>query len=151
MSDQDGGELDYQTVRQRVVRRFKKRALFYADLVFWLLFTIATQSRPYDLYARIAVIPVILWFLALIVHFIYAYELWSRMIDRSTRREMERLQRLGYRVDPLRRVQSDEAPQGAKLKRQQVARLSDDGEIVYEDEPARQTARSRQDDGDGRA
>jgi hypothetical protein len=89
--------------------------------------------------------------LALIVHFIYAYELWSRMIDRSTRREMERLQRLGYRVDPLRRVQSDEAPQGAKLKRQQVARLSDDGEIAYEDEPARQTARSRQDDGDGRA
>jgi hypothetical protein len=142
MSDQDGGELDYQTIRQRVVRRFKKRALFYADLTFWMLFTIATQSRPYDLYARIAVIPVILWFLALIVHFIYAYELWSRMIDRSTRREMERLHQQGYQVA---------SPQGTKLKRQQVARLSDDGEIVYDDEPARQAARSRQDDGNGRA
>jgi uncharacterized membrane protein len=142
MSDQDGGELDYQTVRQRVVRRLKKRALFYADLVFWMLFTIGTQSRPNDFYARMAVIPVILWFLVLVVHFVYAFEIWSRMIERSTQREIERLQQQGHRVVSSR---------DAKLKRQQVARLSDDGEIVYEDEPARQAARSRQTDGDGRA
>jgi hypothetical protein len=64
------------------------------------------------------------------------------MIERSTQREIERLQQQGYRVA---------SPQGAKLKRQQVARLSDDGEIVYEDEPARQAARSRHHDGNGRA
>jgi hypothetical protein len=108
-----------------------------------MLFTIVTQYHyQYSLAARIAVIPVMLWFLALAVHFVYAFDIWSRMIDRSTQREMERLQRQGYRVA---------SPQGAKSKRQQVARLSDDGEIVYEDEPALQAARSRQGDGNGRA
>ncbi len=141
MFDQDGRELDYQTVRQRVVRRLKKRALFYADLVFWMLFTIGTQSRPNDFYARMAVIPVILWFLVLVVHFVYAFEIWSGLIERSTRREMERLQRQGYQVAP---------PQDAKLKRQPVAHLSDDGEIVYEDEPVPRTARSRRADRDDR-
>ena len=142
MFDQDGGELDYQTVRQRVVRRFIKRALFYADLAFWLLFLMATQHHPVEPVARIAVIPVILWFLALVVHFVYAYDIWGQMIERSTRREMERLQRQGYQVTP---------PQGVKQKRQSAARLSDAGEIVYDDEPPRQAARSRQNRDDGRA
>jgi hypothetical protein len=55
---------------------------------------------------------------------------------------MERLQQEGYRMP---------SPQGTKSKRQQVARLSDDGEIVYEDEPALKTARSRRNKGEGRA
>jgi hypothetical protein len=142
MSDQDGQELDYQTIRQRVVRRFRKRALFFADFAVWMLFTIVTQHNQYDLVARIAIVPVMLWLLGLVAHFVYAFDIWSRMIDRSTQREMERLQRMGYRVA---------SPQGAKLKRQPVAHLSDDGEIAYEDEPARQAARSRQDSDNGRA
>ena len=38
MSDQEIQELDYQTVRRRVVKRFIKRLVFAADVLLWLLF-----------------------------------------------------------------------------------------------------------------
>ena len=38
MSDQEVQELDYQTVRRRVVRRFIKRLLFAANAVLWLVY-----------------------------------------------------------------------------------------------------------------
>jgi hypothetical protein len=155
MSDQDGHELDYQTIRQRIVKRFRKRVVFVVNALLWVLFMALAQDYnnigPGRVHGEFNPVVGAIWFLGLVVHFIYAFDIWSRMIERSTQREMERLQRMGYRVAPPRGVQSDAAPQAIKLKRQQVARLSDDGEIVYDDEPARKTGRSRQNNGDGRA
>ena len=139
MPDQDGRELDYQTIRQGVVRRLRKRILFFAHASLWAFFLTLTQRYFSPDASRFIAV---MWLLVLIVHFIYAFDIWSRIVERSTQGEMERLQKQGYRVA---------SSQGAKLKRQQVARLSDDGEIVYEDEPALKTARSGQDDVGGRA
>ena len=131
MSDQEIQELDYQTVRRRVVRRFIKRLLFAANALLWLAY-IASEG-PYFYHGELG--GVITWLLLLIVHFVYAFEIWGRIVDRMTQREIENLQRKGYRVTPPIYPSSREAPQRTKQKREQVARLSDDGEIVYEEPP----------------
>ncbi len=140
MSDQDVPEVDYQTVRRRVVRRFFKRLLFAVDGLLWLLFTLINFRSGYSFYESGDATFAFFWFLLLIVHFAYAFEIWSRIIDRMTQREIENLQRKGYRVvsppsAPPRKLRlNDQFPSG-KQKREPLARLSDDGEIVYE-EPA---------------
>ncbi len=149
MSDQDGRELDYQTVRQRVVRRFIKRLLFAINVFLWLCALLA-GAFVHDLGGGF------FWFLLLVIHFVYAFDIWSGIMDRMTQREIENLQRKGYRVTPpsykpSNRLRINPDFMGGKQKREQVARLSDDGEIVYEDEPALKTARSGQDGVEGRA
>ncbi len=131
MSDQNVQELDYQTVRRRVVRRFIRRLLFALDVLLWL---IALANSPiHDTGAIFA------WFVLLIIHFVYAFEIWSRIVDRMTQREIENLQRKGYRVASP--IYPEVKKTAAKAKREAVARLSDDGEIVYEEEPPRASAR----------
>ncbi len=134
MSNQDVQELDYQTVRQRVVRRVIKRALFGANLVLWVI--ALTHDNPAS--ARDDGV-LVLWMMLLIVHFVYAFEIWNRIVDRMTQREIENLQRKGYRVaSPVYPVDKKAA---VKAKRESIARQADDGEIVYEEEPPRASAR----------
>ncbi len=128
MSDQNYQELDYQTVRRRVARRFVKRLLFAANAVLWLIF-LAGGEFVRDIGVAI------FWLLLLAVHFVYAFEIWSRIVDGMTQREIESLQRKGYHVTPPIDPAAKKAAENAKLKREQVARLADDGEIVYDESP----------------
>ena len=86
------------------------------------------------------------WFFLLVVHFVYAFEIWSRIVDRMTQHEIETLQRKGYRVTPSAYAPSQKAAQGVKQKREQVARLSDDGEIIYEEPPRAPSRQGKRND-----
>ena len=104
MSEPEGLELDYQTIRRRIVNRLIKRFLFVVNALIWLI-TGWTHLIPVDQKS-----PVVwaAWFLVLVVQFFFAFDIWSGLVERFTRREVERLQRLGYHIAPA---------EGAKLKR----------------------------------
>jgi hypothetical protein len=118
MTDQ---EFDYRSVRRRVIRRLFVRGLFWANFALFVVHYFI--SIRWGLYASWITVT---WGLFLAIHFTLAFNIIGRLVDRATRREIERLRRQGYTVaDP---------EVGSKLKRNQVARLVDDGEVVFEDE-----------------
>jgi hypothetical protein len=107
----------YQAVRRRVVRRFRRRALFWLHLIGYLA-----------LYAHVmSVMPwhgalVQVWLLVLSVHAVFAFELpsriraaWDGMIERMVQRELHK------------------SAADGKRKREALA-LGDDGELVPLDE-----------------
>src|SRR5512143_3967510 len=109
MSDQ---EIDYKTVRRRVVRRFIKRLLFTINVFLWLCALLAGAfARDFG--------GATFWFMLLIVHFVYAFDIWSGIVDRMTQREIEHLQRQGYRVKPpIIDTSARKVSQGGKQKRE---------------------------------
>jgi hypothetical protein len=112
--------LDYRSVRRRVIRRLFVRGLFYANCALFLLHVLTNHNSAMGGGFSL------LWLMFLIGHFLLAFNIIGRLLDGATEREIERLRRQGYTVaDP---------GVGSKLKRDQVARLVDDGEIVFEDE-----------------
>ncbi|MCC7210045.1 MAG: hypothetical protein IT323_22265, partial [Anaerolineae bacterium] len=79
----------------------------------------------------------LVWFVIVVIHGAYAlYDLWpfrlvSDLLHRQMDREAERLRAQGYTVI---------APAGTLEKPKRAARLADDGEIAYEDEPYSENA-----------
>ena len=115
-------EIDYRSVRRRVKLRLVNRVLFFVHLFFFF----AGVTAPY------AGGLVVIWLPLLIGHFIWAFNFnpLGRLLDRQTEREIERLRACGYVVKPPEYV----TPPETRGKPKRAARLSDDGEIEYEDE-----------------
>jgi hypothetical protein len=76
-----GGER-YEAVRRRVVRRLRKRAFFWLNVVAFIVFSLATR-RDIGIENTLW-----LWFGVIFVHFIYAFEVWQRIVDRMVQREL---------------------------------------------------------------
>ncbi len=143
-------ELDYDEIRARAEKRVKKRAEFLQHLAIylivngflWLMFlviAITTGTWP----ALIApFLSTVGWGIGLAIHALTVYvdtnaveKIRQQEIDREIQREMERRGLAG---------QSDSYE---KPKRDQVMRLSDDGELIPDDTDAAQEpprARKRQ-------
>jgi hypothetical protein len=102
------------------------------SLLFFLSFALTARylQDPRDDGLRL------IWFLMLVVHGVLALkDIWPfsivrDLLERQTEREAERLRARGYTVNAS---PADLALAG-KEKRKRAARLSDDGEIEYEDE-----------------
>ncbi|MCC6612691.1 MAG: hypothetical protein IT320_04380 [Anaerolineae bacterium] len=121
---------EYQRARRRVTRRLWLQASFYFDLAFFVLVMLAiltdTKSTGDNLIG--AAVFTVLWGAILVGHSHLAFNWLGGVIDRATRKEMER-------------SWSDEKP-----KRHDLA-LSDDGELVEitaDDEADDMSTRSRQ-------
>ncbi len=121
-----GGE-SYEAVRRRVVQRLRKRALFWLHLIAYLIIIIHSSNvmRRFDE-------ALLLWIGVLVIHFINAFEVWQRIVDRMVQREL-----------------SKGGVTEIKRKNAQVA-LGEDGELAFldeltdiEDEAARPKRRER--------
>ncbi len=141
MSDQ---QIDYEDIRRRAEQRVKKRAEFWqhlaiyvvVNLFLWLLFGIfsAYAGGPGPLI--VPLLSTVGWGMGLVIHGIVTYvetnmdRMREREIDREIQREMQR-----------RGLTSDEVLE--KPKRDQTVRLSDDGELIYEDEEPAEARQSK--------
>jgi hypothetical protein len=129
-------EQTFLAARRRVIRRFGKRVIFAAHLLVYLLIIMSASTDP----ATGLDLAFLLWMPVLLAHFVYAFDLWGNWIERATRREMERMQ-----------GQADSAPYIAaeKRKRGKSKRLSlsDDGELINDDDEALRAATQASADG----
>ncbi len=136
--------LNYDQIRARAEKRVKKRAEFFQHLAVYLVVNvflwIMFGGLAFVTHTPLAMIPAFLstmgWGIAITLHAITVFidtkvaeDMREREIDREMRREM---QRLGIE-DPEELYE--------KPKRDQNVRLSDDGELVYEDEEPRKQSR----------
>jgi uncharacterized membrane protein (DUF485 family) len=139
-------QLDYEAIRTRAEKRANKRKEFLLHLAvyilvnlgLWLVFVlIAAATTP------LALIPPLLstlgWGVGVGIHALVNYfdtTGMDSMRDREYQRELER---------EMRRRGIDDPAMLDKPKRDQTVRLSDDGELVYEDDeqPNRRSSRNR--------
>ncbi len=132
MSDQ----IDYQKINQRVARKIKQRkdfqgtilAFFIVSGVTWAVYLMADRSDPFVW----PVIPMLVMILIVIWQALETYILADareRERDRLYDRELERERARVYGDAVL-----------VKPKRDRQARLSDDGELIYDDEPPRRAS-----------
>ncbi len=138
--------LNYEQIRARAEKRVKKRAEFLQHLAIylivngflWLMFlviAITTQAWP----ALIApFLSTFGWGIGLAIHALTVYvdtttveNMRQQEIDREIQREMER------------RGMADFSELREKPKRDQVMRLSDDGELIPDDTEQEEPPRSR--------
>jgi hypothetical protein len=118
-------EQAFLAARRRVIRRIRKRLIFGVNLLLYLLVVIFSHDP------NVVGSAVPLWTPLLLIHFIYAFDIWSktwgRWIEHATRREMERMQR---QADSMAYVAAE------KRKREKAKRLSlsDDGELIADDD-----------------
>lgn len=118
-------EINYRTVRRRVILRLLNRILFFAHAFVFLANAIAPYPNGI----------VVLWLPIVVAHFAWAFNFnpVGRLLDRQTEREIERLRARGYVVNPPEHMPARIAREKAK----RAARLTDDGEIEYaEDDDA---------------
>lgn len=115
------GEVSYEAARQRVVQRLRKRAFFGLHLLFFIAVCAyfnawsSASGLTYYSYQGYQII-LFLWFGVISVHFIYAFEVWQRIVDHTVQRELGK-----SGVTEIKR------------KNVQVA-LGEDGELVPLDE-----------------
>ncbi|MCS6871882.1 MAG: hypothetical protein NZ571_10540 [Anaerolineae bacterium] len=107
-------QTQYQAVRRRVVRRFRRRALFWPHLIGYAVYYAHVMSTtPWYIPA------VQVWLPVLIVHALFAFEVpsriraaWDSMVERMVERELQKSRATD-----------------SKPKREALA-LGDDGELV---------------------
>ncbi|MBE0689944.1 MAG: hypothetical protein IH587_07460 [Anaerolineae bacterium] len=104
---------DYHRVRQRVARKLALKASFYFNLAFFLMVIVAilTDSTPDSDRVVGAAVFAVLWGAILLAHGNVAFNWFGGVIDRATRKEIER------------------NLAAEKPKRHELA-LSDDGELI---------------------
>jgi len=140
--------LNYDEIRQRAEKRANKRkelilhvaVYIIVNLALWLVFgIIATVSAGKQALLLIPLLSTLGWGIGVAIHAAVNYIETTgldAMREREIEREIERELRRRGLADP-------EALE--KPKREQAVRLSDDGELIYEDEPeAEEAPRSRQ-------
>ncbi len=105
---------DYQAVRREIACRMRRRLVFFLHLGFVLSIVLACfiDGKPLNE----VVIFCVVWLPFLLAHAVYAFGFWGRIIDHYTQRELEQIQ--AYQ----------------KPKRSNRVRLTDDGELLTEDE-----------------
>jgi hypothetical protein len=140
-------QIDYKRIRARVEQRIKRRAKFYKDLVayftvnfsLWMVWgwpilrgetSLQGGGTPWPLFVTF------FWGIGLVSDAIKVFFEFDKdaAFDREMQREIGRERRRLYGDDeyfskPKRSDELDEKP-----KREQTVRLSDDGELIYEDE-----------------
>jgi heme O synthase-like polyprenyltransferase len=129
--------INYEEIRRRAEKRVKKRAEFIQHVAIYLIVNVFLWIffGFISLFAgtRYVLIPAILstlgWGMAVAIHAATVFaetNLIDNMREREIQREMQReMNRLGI---------SDPAELYDKPKRDAAVRLSDDGELIYEDE-----------------
>jgi len=140
-------QLNYEEIRRRAEIRVKKRAEFIKHLAVYVIvnlfiwaffgFIAFISGEPKALIA--AVLTTLGWGLGVAIHGVTTYLDTSRletMRDREIEREMQR---------ELAMRGMSEQDLYEKPKRDRVARLSDDGEIVYDEEPPAEARKTRRD------
>lgn len=81
----------YRAARNKVVQRLGIRFSFVFNLVFFLLiFTLILRDRPTGDDVFGVAIFVLIWGSILLIHGGIAFSLFDRLLDRATRRELER-------------------------------------------------------------
>lgn len=100
---------EYQVARRAVVKRWRKRALFFAHLVIYILVSSSPGSHG----------GFVIWLPVLGAHFLYAFDVIKNWLDRATQRELERRQH---------------TPDKLKNFSDRRMRLTDDGELEVLDE-----------------
>jgi hypothetical protein len=129
---------DLEEIRKRAEKKVKKRREFWEHLVayvavnlgLWAMWAFSggfgEGDAPWPIWATFG------WGIGIVIHFfdVFGSELFSRRHDDAVRREMEKeLARQGIDPEVLytgKRKRTDSTPP--------TARLTDDGEIVYDDE-----------------
>ena len=141
-------QLNYEEIRRRAEIRVKKRAEFIKHLAIYVIVNLFIWAffgfiAFFVAHEPLALIPAVLstlgWGLGLAIHGVTTYLDTSRletMRDREIEREMQR--------ELAMRGMSD-ANLYEKPKRDRVARLSDDGELVFDDEPPTESRKTRRD------
>ncbi len=141
-------QLDYEEIRRRAEVRVKKRAEFIKHLAIYIIVNLfiwaffgaiglLTNSFPYTLIP--AVLSTLGWGLGVAIHGVTTYLDTSRL---ETMRERE-IEREMQRELAMRGMSEQDVYE--KPKRDRVARLSDDGELVYDDEPPVEVRKSSRD------
>jgi hypothetical protein len=137
-------QIDYDAIRARVERRFRERRRFtksiqafvWMNVSIWGLWYLTGQlnNNTFPLPALLT----LLWGVSLVMRGIRVYFFPSHedARERAFEREIERERRRIRRGLPEPQLDFE----GEKAKRG-VVRLSDDGELVYEDEPKRSASR----------
>ena len=137
-------DLNYKEIRARAEKRAKKRAEFVQHLAIYILvnlflwvgfFAIALAVVHSALPLIVPLLSTVCWGLGLAIHAAVYYvdtTGMDNMRDREFQREIQREMQLRGITDP--------SELDAKPKRDQTVRLSDDGELIYEDEPPRKTS-----------
>ncbi len=127
MSDQN----DYDKLRKRVEKRIKARQEFFSHLVtflmvnafLWMIWVVTGAGGfPWPIFVTGG------WGIGVVANAMEVYA-QSGMAEQARERAVQR----GIERE-RRRLYGDEAPE--KPKRDQRARLSDDGEILYEEDEA---------------
>ncbi|MBI5670996.1 MAG: hypothetical protein HZC41_23630 [Chloroflexi bacterium] len=118
----------YQAARRRVIGRLFWRLTFFLDLIFFLLLMyvlwLSVGRTPESEDNLGALFATFIFGSGLLVHGALAFNVFGRLIDRATRRELER-------------DQPEEKPKRKRLQ------LADDGEVValVDDESESQESR----------
>jgi hypothetical protein len=134
--------LDYDAIRRRVDERMNKRKEFIAHLSAYVLTNIAIWITyflisPPGLWVLIPILVTFGWGIGIVIHgsltFFEAGGMDS-MHARMMRQEVNR-ERLARGLPPIDEDASE------KPKRDRIMRLSDDGELVEDEEKSRQRSR----------
>ena len=144
-------DLNYDAIRARAEKRARKRAEFnihfaiyvLVNLFLWVGFFVVAMGLAHNAYPLIVpLLSTVFWGLGVVIHFaVYYFDTtgMDRMRDHEFQREIEREMR--------RRGSTAPAELRAKPKRDRVMRLSDDGELIEDDDaqpepPRRQSNRN---------
>jgi membrane protein implicated in regulation of membrane protease activity len=136
-------DLNYDEIRRRAEKRANKRKELFmhvgiyiiVNLFLWLIFGILSAVSASPALLLIPLLSTLGWGIGVAIHAVVTFAettALDSMREREIEREIQREMRLRGNPDMLE-----------KPKREQTVRLSDDGELVYDDEPPEQVRRTR--------
>lgn len=135
-------EVNFEEMRQRAEKRVRKRVEFnmhlaiyvVVNLGLWLAFGLLSGMIRTPWVLTVPLLSTIGWGLGVAIHGIVTYmdtRAMDVLVEREIRREMA--------LRNLRDAVEDGPEAYEKPKRDRVARLSDDGELVYDEESERRS------------
>ncbi len=111
MEDQ---RIDYQAIRRQIACRMRRRLIFFIHVGLFVATVLACFIEGESV--RDVVIFSLFWLPFMLAHAVYAFGFWGRMVDHYTQRELEQMQ--SYH----------------KPKRSEQVQLTDDGELLVEED-----------------
>ena len=139
-------DVNFDEMRQRAEKRVRKRVEFnmhlaiyvLVNLVLWVAFGVIAAFAQQAGLLLVPVLSTLGWGLGVAIHGIVTY-MDTRGMDMLVEREMRREMALRGIRDAV-----EDSPEAyEKPKRDRVARLSDDGEMLYDDESERRQGKGR--------
>jgi hypothetical protein len=138
-------DLNYDGIRKRAEKRANKRKellmhvgiYIIVNLFLWLIFGVISAVSANPVLLLIPLLSTLGWGIGVAVHAVVTF-VETTALDSMREREIEREIRREMRLRGI-----DDPDMLEKPKREQTVRLSDDGELVYDDEPPEQVRRTR--------